>query len=92
MLFGLTNAPTIFQNTMNEIFWTTWISFVVCLDDIFTYSESLEQHKQYASMVYESLAKNPLYAKLESANFQLLRSVSLVILSAIWVYLEIQKE
>ena len=59
MPFGLTNAPAVFQNLMNEILFDYLDRFcVVYLDDILIYSESLKQHQEHVSLVFERLQEN----------------------------------
>lgn len=46
MLFGLCNAPAVFQNFVNEIFRDLLYKFlVVYLDDILIFSETLVAHR-----------------------------------------------
>ena len=48
MPFELTNAPTIFQHLMNDIFREFLDNFVVCyLDDILIYSKDIKQHEEH---------------------------------------------
>ena len=48
MSFGLTNAPTIFQHLMNDIFREFLDNFVVCyLDDILISSKDIKQHEEH---------------------------------------------
>ncbi|BBG93112.1 hypothetical protein Prudu_001024, partial [Prunus dulcis] len=44
MPFGLKNAPSEFQNIMNEIFNTYSHFSIVYIDDVLIFSESIEQH------------------------------------------------
>ena len=44
MPFGLKNAPSEFQNIMNEIFNSFSSHAIVYIDDVLIFSESLEQH------------------------------------------------
>ena len=47
MPFGLKNAPSEFQNIMNDIF-NTFSSFaIVYIDDVLIFSESLNQHRKH---------------------------------------------
>ena len=47
MPFGLKNAPSKFQNIMNEIFNPFSTHAIVFIDDVLIFSESLEQHKKH---------------------------------------------
>ena len=47
MPFGLKNAPSEFQNIMNEIFNPFSSHATVYIDDVLIYSESLDQHKKH---------------------------------------------
>ena len=44
MSFGLKNAPSEFQNIMNEIFNPFSSHSIVYIDDVFIFSKSIEQH------------------------------------------------
>ena len=44
MPFGLKNAPSEFQNIMNDIF-TPYTSFIiVCIEDVLVFSNTIDQH------------------------------------------------
>jgi len=46
LLFGLTNAPTLFMDLMNRVFQPYLDKFVaVFIDDILDYSNSFEEHE-----------------------------------------------
>ena len=47
MPFGLKNAPSKFQNIMNEIFNPFSTLAIVYIDDVLIFSESLDQHKKH---------------------------------------------
>ncbi len=48
MPFSLTNAPTIFQHLMDDVFHEFLDDFVVCcIDDIFIFSKDLKEHEQH---------------------------------------------
>ncbi|XP_057733997.1 uncharacterized protein LOC130949239 [Arachis stenosperma] len=54
MPFGLTNAPT---------------TFLVYLDDIIVYSNTLEEHVEHLLIVFKILRENNLYVKKEKCSF-----------------------
>ncbi|XP_013921110.1 PREDICTED: RNA-directed DNA polymerase homolog [Thamnophis sirtalis] len=70
MSFGLTNAPTVFQQFMNDIFRDLLDQFVVIyLDDILIYSTSQKDHLQHLCLVMQRLREHRLFAKLEKCQF-----------------------
>lgn len=61
---GDCNAPSTFQRLMTHIFQQHIGRFVhAYLDDIFVYSDSIEDHKKHLRIVFESLRKADLYLK-----------------------------
>ena len=76
MLFGLTNAPGVFTDLMNQVFRPYVDQFVVVfIDDILVYSKDREDHDTHLRVVMETLRKEQLYAKLSKCEFWL-REVS----------------
>jgi len=70
MLFGLTNAPVVFQHLMNEFFREYMDEFVVVyLDDILIFSKNQEDHDKHVRLVLTTLREHGLYAKLEKCEF-----------------------
>ncbi|MGH7240349.1 MAG: reverse transcriptase family protein, partial [Candidatus Saccharimonadales bacterium] len=59
---GDCNAPSMFQRLMTHIF-RLWIGkFIhVYLDDIFIYSDSIEDHEEHLTLVFRTLQKNKLF-------------------------------
>lgn len=56
---GLTNAPTVFQNLVNDILRDMMNRFVfIYLDDILIYSKDPQEHRQHARQVLERLLQN----------------------------------
>ena len=52
MPFGLKNAPSEFQNIMNDIF-TPYTSFsIVHIDDVLIFSNSIDQHWKHLLKLY----------------------------------------
>lgn len=70
MSFGLTNVSTVFQHTMNDIFWEHIDDFVVIhLDDILIYSKNEEDHTKHVRLVLEKLRGQRLYSKRKKCLF-----------------------
>jgi hypothetical protein len=56
MLFGLTNAPVIYQALVNNVLREYLNIFVIAyLDDILIYSRSEEEHRKYVQTVLKLL-------------------------------------
>lgn len=65
ILFWLTNAPTVFMNLMNKVFYQYLDKFVVIfIDDILIYSKMPEEHEEHMRIVLDVLRKEKLYGKL----------------------------
>jgi hypothetical protein len=63
MLFGLTNAPSTFQSSMNSIFKPFLVNFeLVFFDDILIYNKFWEEHAQLIDMVLKISKEQQLYA------------------------------
>nr|KYP57713.1 Transposon Ty3-G Gag-Pol polyprotein [Cajanus cajan] len=57
MLFGVTNAPAVFMDYMNRIFWPFLDKFVVVfIDNILIYSRTPEEHREHLRLVLDFLA------------------------------------
>lgn len=70
MPFGLSNAPAVFQNLINDVLRDMINRFVfVYLDDILVYSKDLQEHRQHVRQVLERLYKNRLFVKAEKCEF-----------------------
>ena len=60
MLFGLKNAPSEFQNIMNDIF-NDYIRFsIVYIDDVLILSNSIEEHFQHLKIFQRLVRENGL--------------------------------
>jgi len=63
MLFGLLNAPAVFQQFMNEIFGDLLdVYVVVYLDDILIYSNNPDDHRKHVKEVLRCSQTHKLYA------------------------------
>ncbi|CAJ0952838.1 unnamed protein product [Ranitomeya imitator] len=61
MPFGLSNAPSVFQSFMHDIFRSYLDKFmVVYLDDILIFSNDRESHVKQVRMVFQILQMNPV--------------------------------
>ncbi|MBW0518950.1 hypothetical protein O181_058665 [Austropuccinia psidii MF-1] len=70
MPFGITNAPSSFQNLVNYLFYDLlYIYFVIYLDDIMAFSKSEEEHVTHVSTVLSRLRDNNLFAKASKCLF-----------------------
>ena len=60
MSFGLKNAPSEFQNIMNDIF-TPYTEFIlVYINDVLVFSKSIEQHFKHLQHLWKIIEKNGL--------------------------------
>ncbi|GKE61654.1 putative nucleotidyltransferase, ribonuclease H [Tanacetum coccineum] len=72
MLFGFTNAPTIFMDLINRVCRPYLYKFVIVfIDDILIYSKTQEEHGEHLGLVLELLKKERLYAKFSKCEFWL---------------------
>ena len=68
--FGVTNAPALFMDYMNRIFWPFLDKFVVVfIDDILIYSRTHEEHVEHLRIVFGILREKQLFAKLSKCDF-----------------------
>jgi hypothetical protein len=66
---GNCNAPATFQRLMTAIFQDVIRKFMhIYLDDIFIYSNSVEEHEHHLKLVLNRLRKNSLYLKWSKCN------------------------
>ncbi|RZB69283.1 Transposon Tf2-11 polyprotein [Glycine soja] len=72
MPFGVTNAPGVFMDYMNKVFYPYLDSFVVVfIDGILVYSKTREEHEEHLRIVLHTLRDRQLYAKLSKCEFWL---------------------
>nr|GEY60894.1 retrotransposon protein, putative, Ty3-gypsy subclass [Tanacetum cinerariifolium] len=72
MLFGLTNAPTIFIDLMNRVCRPYLDKFlIVFIEDILIYFKTQREHVEHLRLVLELLKKEKLYAKFSKCEFWL---------------------
>jgi hypothetical protein len=70
MPFGLCNAPSTFQSTMNLIFEPFLRRFVIVFfDDILVYSPTLDSHFQHLETVFKCLLENEFCLKASMCSF-----------------------
>jgi hypothetical protein len=70
MPFGLCNAPSTFQATMNVIFQPDLRRFVIVFfDDILVYSKTKDDHIKHLGIVFQCLLENTFLLKLSKCAF-----------------------
>ena len=68
--FDLTNAPTAFQQFMNNIFSDLLdVCVMIYLDNILIYSNNMSEHYWHVKEVHKRLHKASLYVKAEKCEF-----------------------
>ncbi|XP_016326514.1 LOW QUALITY PROTEIN: RNA-directed DNA polymerase homolog [Sinocyclocheilus anshuiensis] len=70
MPYGLTNAPSVFQDFMHEVLREFLHRFVIVyIDDILIYSRSQAEHRQHIAEVLQRLREHHLFLKAEKCTF-----------------------
>ena len=60
MLFGFKNAPSKFQNIVNEIFNQFSDFLIIYIDDVLVYSTSVEEHWKHLNRFIQTVKDNGL--------------------------------
>lgn len=70
MPFGLCNAPSSFQATMNSTFGPYLRKFIIIFfDDILIYSKTFSEHLKHLKTTFEVLSINQFFLKLTKCSF-----------------------
>jgi len=70
MPFGLSNAPSSFQNLINDVLRPYLDDFVTAyIDDILIFSETLKEHKQHVRLVLGKLMEAGLHLDINKCEF-----------------------
>ncbi|XP_048048309.1 uncharacterized mitochondrial protein AtMg00860-like [Megalobrama amblycephala] len=70
MPYGLVNAPSVFQDFMQEVLWEfLHKSVLVYIDDSLIYSRSMADHRHHVAEVLQRLRDFQLYLKAEKCSF-----------------------
>lgn len=70
MPFGLCNAPSSFQATMNSTFGPYLRKFIIIFfDDILIYSKTFSEHLEHLKTTFEVLSINQFFLKLSKCSF-----------------------
>nr|GEV53085.1 putative reverse transcriptase domain-containing protein [Tanacetum cinerariifolium] len=69
MLFGLTNAPAVFMDLMNQVCKPYLDKFVIVfIDDVLIYSKNKEEHEEHLRIILDLLRNEKLYAKFSKSG------------------------
>ena len=76
IFFRLSNSPAIFQMKMNHLFYDliNYGKVIIYMDDIMTYTKTLEEHCTVVHKVLQILHNNKLYLKHEKCKFEALKT------------------
>ncbi|GJU17014.1 putative reverse transcriptase domain-containing protein, partial [Tanacetum coccineum] len=70
--FGMTNAPAVFMDLMNQVCKPYLDRFVIVfIDDILIYSKSIKEHEGHLKLILKLLKEEELYAKFSKCDFWL---------------------
>ena len=72
MLFGLANAPSSFQNFINDILENNILDIFVManIDDILVFSKTLKKHRQHVKPVLSHLQAAGLQLDINKCKFE----------------------
>ena len=69
MPFGLRNAPSTFQRSMDSMFRN--VPFTFCyLDDLLVFSKNVDEHEAHLKEIFEILSKNNAHVSLKKSVFR----------------------
>ena len=72
MPLGLSNAPIVFMDLVNQVLCKYLDHFImVFIDDILVYSPSEDEYMEHLTLVLQRLRKEQLYAKFSKCEFRL---------------------
>ena len=70
MSFGLTNVSVTFCNMINDMVYKYLDAFIVVyLDDVVTYSKTLQEDSNHLKLVFQRLIEYKLYVEREKCQF-----------------------
>nr|GFB32184.1 putative reverse transcriptase domain-containing protein [Tanacetum cinerariifolium] len=70
MPFGMTNAPAVFMDLMNQVCKPYLDKFaIIFIDDILIYSKDEKEHEEHLKAILKLLKKEELYAKFSKCEF-----------------------
>lgn len=70
MSFGVTNAPAVFMDLMNQVFRPLLHRYVIVfIDDILIHSKSTKEHAVHLTIALEMLRRAKLYVKFSKCEF-----------------------
>lgn len=73
MAYGLSFAPSVFQNLINDVFWDLLGKYIIAyIHNILIYSPDQESHVRHVQEVLSRLLCNHLFVELEKCEFHLL--------------------
>ncbi|GJZ90745.1 putative reverse transcriptase domain-containing protein [Tanacetum coccineum] len=81
MLFGLTIAPAVFMDLMNQVCKPFLDKFIIVfIDDILIYSRNKVEHEGHLKQILKLLKKEELYAKFSKCDFLAFKGLGAVLM------------